>query len=246
MKLALKIDVSTLRGLREGVPALVELLQTARRHAPRSSSPSAPTTPAARCCAPCPRAPPRAGRAARLRRELLRHGAARARPRASRRRRHAQRARRRPRDGPARLERRALAAPRSPRGSGVDGSGDAAGRGRATPASSASRPQSHAAAGWQTNVHALRMTQRLGFAYCSDGRGTLAPPARGKRRADPLPADSHHAAAARRVPRPAGRHARVARLAGAGAHGRLRAACPCSACAPRWKGSWPCACSSSC
>lgn len=33
-------------------------------------------------------------------------------------------------------------------------------------------PHAHAAPGWQTNVHALRMTQRLGFAYCSDGRGT--------------------------------------------------------------------------
>lgn len=32
-------------------------------------------------------------------------------------------------------------------------------------------PLAHAAPGWQTNVHALRMTQRLGFAYCSDGRG---------------------------------------------------------------------------
>ena len=33
-------------------------------------------------------------------------------------------------------------------------------------------PTTHGAAGWQTNVHALRLTQRLGFAYCSDGRGT--------------------------------------------------------------------------
>jgi peptidoglycan/xylan/chitin deacetylase (PgdA/CDA1 family) len=32
-------------------------------------------------------------------------------------------------------------------------------------------PGVHAAAGWQTNVHALRLTQRLGFDYCSDGRG---------------------------------------------------------------------------
>lgn len=32
-------------------------------------------------------------------------------------------------------------------------------------------PHAHAAAGWQTNIHALRATQRLGFAYCSDGRG---------------------------------------------------------------------------
>jgi undecaprenyl phosphate-alpha-L-ara4FN deformylase len=33
------------------------------------------------------------------------------------------------------------------------------------------RPTVHAAAGWQTNRHALRLTQRLGFAYASDGRG---------------------------------------------------------------------------
>lgn len=29
----------------------------------------------------------------------------------------------------------------------------------------------HGAAGWQTNLHALRLTQRLGFHYCSDARG---------------------------------------------------------------------------
>jgi undecaprenyl phosphate-alpha-L-ara4FN deformylase len=33
-------------------------------------------------------------------------------------------------------------------------------------------PQTHGAAGWQMNVHALRLTQQLGFSYCSDGRGT--------------------------------------------------------------------------
>ncbi len=33
-------------------------------------------------------------------------------------------------------------------------------------------PLAHGAAGWQMNVHALRLTQRLGFEYCSDGRGT--------------------------------------------------------------------------
>ena len=32
-------------------------------------------------------------------------------------------------------------------------------------------PRAHAAAGWQMNVHALRLTQVLGFEYCSDGRG---------------------------------------------------------------------------
>jgi undecaprenyl phosphate-alpha-L-ara4FN deformylase len=34
-----------------------------------------------------------------------------------------------------------------------------------------SPPLTHGAAGWQMNLHALRLTQRLGFEYCSDGRG---------------------------------------------------------------------------
>ncbi len=33
-------------------------------------------------------------------------------------------------------------------------------------------PRAHGAAGWQMNLHALRLTQSLGFDYCSDGRGT--------------------------------------------------------------------------
>jgi peptidoglycan/xylan/chitin deacetylase (PgdA/CDA1 family) len=33
-------------------------------------------------------------------------------------------------------------------------------------------PKTHGAAGWQMSRHALRLTQRLGFDYCSDGRGT--------------------------------------------------------------------------
>jgi peptidoglycan/xylan/chitin deacetylase (PgdA/CDA1 family) len=33
-------------------------------------------------------------------------------------------------------------------------------------------PPVHGAAGWQMNVDALRLTQALGFEYCSDGRGT--------------------------------------------------------------------------
>jgi undecaprenyl phosphate-alpha-L-ara4FN deformylase len=32
-------------------------------------------------------------------------------------------------------------------------------------------PQAHGAAGWRMNRHALRLTQRLGFAYASDCRG---------------------------------------------------------------------------
>lgn len=33
-------------------------------------------------------------------------------------------------------------------------------------------PRVHGAAGWQMNPHALRLTAELGFAYCSDGRGS--------------------------------------------------------------------------
>jgi len=32
-------------------------------------------------------------------------------------------------------------------------------------------PRTHGAAGWQMNLHAMRLTQALGFDYCSDGRG---------------------------------------------------------------------------
>ncbi len=32
--------------------------------------------------------------------------------------------------------------------------------------------RTHGAAGWQMNLHALRQEQRLGFAYCSDTRGS--------------------------------------------------------------------------
>jgi peptidoglycan/xylan/chitin deacetylase (PgdA/CDA1 family) len=32
--------------------------------------------------------------------------------------------------------------------------------------------RTHGAAGWQMNRHAIRLTQRLGFDYCSDTRGT--------------------------------------------------------------------------
>ena len=32
--------------------------------------------------------------------------------------------------------------------------------------------RTHGAAGWQMNPHAIRLTQRLGFDYCSDMRGT--------------------------------------------------------------------------
>jgi len=35
-------------------------------------------------------------------------------------------------------------------------------------------PRTHGAAGWRMSAHALRLTQRLGFDYASDGRGTSA------------------------------------------------------------------------
>ncbi len=35
------------------------------------------------------------------------------------------------------------------------------------------RPLIHGAAGWQMNVHALRLTQTMGFEFCSDGRGVF-------------------------------------------------------------------------
>ena len=33
-------------------------------------------------------------------------------------------------------------------------------------------PRVHGAAGWQMNIHSYRLTQRLGFDFCSDTRGT--------------------------------------------------------------------------
>ena len=36
----------------------------------------------------------------------------------------------------------------------------------------AENARTHGAAGWQMNLHALRLTQRLGFDYCSDSRGS--------------------------------------------------------------------------
>ena len=36
----------------------------------------------------------------------------------------------------------------------------------------AAEPKVHGAAGWQMNIHAWRRTQRFGFDYCSDSRGS--------------------------------------------------------------------------
>ncbi|HEX4883667.1 MAG TPA: 4-deoxy-4-formamido-L-arabinose-phosphoundecaprenol deformylase [Casimicrobiaceae bacterium] len=147
MKLALKIDVPTLRGLREGVPALVELLQ---RHGAGATF----------FFAVGPDGGGRFGRSLLPGADLGRRGGD---------------AMRRVRDAGfetgllgwnvARWRRHVVHADapwtEASLQKGVDEYrrifGDA--------------PPAHAAAGWQTNVHALRMTQRLGFAYCSDGRG---------------------------------------------------------------------------
>lgn len=170
MKLALKIDVSTLRGLREGVPALVDLLGRhgagatfffafGPDHSGRGLLRALP--PGASASLGEPR-----GFAARFYGTLW--------------------------PGPD-LGRRGGAIMRSVRDAGFETGllawNGARWRRDAAQAEAAwteaamqqgvdgyaavfgETPQAHAAAGWQTNVHALRMTQRLGFAYCSDGRG---------------------------------------------------------------------------
>jgi len=173
MKLALKIDVATLAGLREGVPALLALLD---RHAARATfyfafGPDHSGRVGARALPP--------GEAGGLRErrgpgawlagtlgpgpDLGRRGAA---------------AMRGVRDAghetgliawdPLRWRRRVARADaawtEAAMQQGVD----------AYAAVFGETPRTHAAAGWQTNVHALRMTQRLGFAFCSDGRGRCA------------------------------------------------------------------------
>lgn len=169
MKLALKIDVSTLRGLREGVPALLELL---RRHGAGATFFFAV-------------GPDRSGRMTRS----LPPGAA-----------GGMRERRGfpswfygtllPAPD---LGRRGGDVMRSVRDAGFEtgvAAWDAVGWRRHAAHEGAAwteaamqhavdgyarifgePPLAHAAPGWQMNVHALRMTQRLGFAYCSDGRG---------------------------------------------------------------------------
>ena len=89
MKLALKVDVDTWRGTRDGVPRLVELLG-ATAPAPPSCSASAPTTPAGRCAACSGRASLQSAAhlgvcALRPAHAALRHAAARPRHRPARR-----------------------------------------------------------------------------------------------------------------------------------------------------------------
>lgn len=169
MKLALKIDVSTLRGLREGVPALVELL---RKHGAGATFFFAT-------------GPDRSGRLGRglapgttggLREQrgfpAALYGTLLPSPE---------------------LGRRGAEAMLRVRDAGFEtgvASWDAATWRRCAAHADAAwtdaamqhavdeytrifggPPHTHAASGWQTNAHALRATQRLGFAYCSDGRG---------------------------------------------------------------------------
>ena len=70
-------------------------------------------------------------------------------------------------------------------------------------------PLVHGAAGWQMNVHALRLTQRMGFEYCSDGRGTHPHLPVWNAELDPLPAIADDAADDGRADRPRRRHART-------------------------------------
>jgi peptidoglycan/xylan/chitin deacetylase (PgdA/CDA1 family) len=149
MMLALKVDVATLRGLRVGVPSLVELFE--RHHAGATFFFSVGPDHSARALAsgalwPGP--------------QLARRGAA---------------IMRNVRDAgfetavqsydAARWERHALrgtvAWTEAEMQRAIDRYADVFGE----------APRAHAAAGWRTNAHALRITQRLGFDYCSDGRG---------------------------------------------------------------------------
>jgi len=175
MKLALKVDVATLRGTREGVPTLVDILQ---RHGAGATFFFA-------------LGPDRGARA--VRRVFPRAASAIAR--------HADIAPRRgfpsglaglvlPAHDIARRAREVLASvAEAGFETGVhchdfvqwhDDAADADGAWTAAELDKAigryvdvfgERPRAFGAAGWQTNRHALRLLQRLGFDYASDGRG---------------------------------------------------------------------------
>jgi undecaprenyl phosphate-alpha-L-ara4FN deformylase len=167
MKLALKIDVDTLRGTREGVPNLVEIL---RRHGAGATfvfsvGPDLTGRAALRLL--------RSGVASHYSLRTLLYGTLLPPPDIGRR---AGDVMRRVRDAGFETGLHAWAAVRW--------------RGHASRAAAAwveaemqraldryaeilgERPGMHAAAGWQMSAHALRMTQRLSFDYASDGRGT--------------------------------------------------------------------------
>jgi peptidoglycan/xylan/chitin deacetylase (PgdA/CDA1 family) len=167
MKLALKIDVDTLRGTREGTPNLVELL---RRHGAGATfafavGPDLTGRAALRLVGE--------GLAAHYGLRALLYGTLLPPPDIGRR---AGELMRRVRDAgfdtglhgwaPVRWQARAAGAAaawtEAEMQRAVDRYAEVLGE----------RPAMHAAAGWQMNAHALRMTQRLGFGYASDGRGT--------------------------------------------------------------------------
>jgi peptidoglycan/xylan/chitin deacetylase (PgdA/CDA1 family) len=146
MKLALKVDVATLHGLREGVPVLADLLE---RHGAGATFCFCVGTDHAglRALWPAPDLGRRAGdimravRAAGFETGLQAYDA-------TRWRRHAAHA--------------AIAWTEAEMQRAIDRFAGVFGE----------APRMHAAAGWQMSRHALRLTQRLGFDYCADGRGT--------------------------------------------------------------------------
>ena len=80
-------------------------------------------------------------------------------------------------------------------------------------------PLTHGAAGWQMNVHALRLTQVLGFELLLRRPRRVSASSGVERRAGPLPAASDDAADARRIDRQRRRHGRQRRRDAAGDDG---------------------------
>ena len=80
----------------------------------------------------------------------------------------------------------------------------------------------HGAAGWQMNVHALRLTQVAGLRLLLRRARHASASAGVERRADPLPAVADDAADARRADRPRRRHRGQRRRRAAGARPRRR------------------------
>ena len=146
MKLALKIDVETLRGTREGVPRLVGLLDRHGAGATFLFCVGPDHHGAYGKLWPGPDLARRGGDAMRLVRDTGFDTGLRGYDPVAWRKRAAD-------AEPAWIEAQMQRA--------VDRYGDVFGE----------PPRAHGAPGWQMNVQALRLTQRLGFAYCSDGRG---------------------------------------------------------------------------
>lgn len=142
MRLALKIDVQTLRGTRDGVPRIIDILQ---RHAAGATFYFTLGPDRSRLLPGMP-----IGRRAR---DLMRHAHAAGFETGLRAFDGARWQQRIVDAGPAWVE--------AEMQRGVD----------AYAAVFGEPPRTHAAAGWRMSAHALRLTQRLGFDYASDGRG---------------------------------------------------------------------------